>query len=122
MKRSFREKFIFLLSILVGAAPFAFGLIRAVQTGSDLRYLWVAIAAFLGATVVMVVGKVRSRAPNVVLALFAAAWVIAALFAGSTAFLLASTSSAAVWIVAFAFGFCCAASHALNALSRPRIP
>jgi hypothetical protein len=121
MKRSPRQRLIHLLSILFAAAPFAFALVRAFSTGTDLRFLWVALAGFLGATVVMVVGKAPSRAPNVTLALSAVALVIAALLGGSTAFLLGAKSSPAVWTVAFGFALCWAASYALHALSRPRI-
>lgn len=120
MKRSPREQRIYLLSILFAAAPFAFALIRAFQTGYDLRPLWMALASFLGASVVMTIGKARSRKPTVVLAFSIVTLAIAALLAGSTAFLLGATASPGVWAVAVVFGLCWAASHVLGTLSRPR--
>jgi hypothetical protein len=121
MRRSPREQLIFVLSILFGTIPFAFGLIRAVSTGYDLRYLWLAFASSLGAAGVIAVGKSRGRKPIGMLALSALVLVIATLLAGIAAFLLGAKSVAAAGIVAFAFGFCWAASYALYVLSRPRI-
>jgi hypothetical protein len=119
MKRSPREQLIYFVSILLAAAPFAFGLIRAFSTGSDFRYLWLAIAAFLGATAVMAGGKARSRKPSALFALWAVALVIATLLAGTVAALLGNRAPV-VWLVAFFFGFCCSAGSALYALSRAR--
>jgi len=121
MKRSPRELLILFLSILFAAIPFAFGLIRAVSTGYDVRYLWMATASFLVAARVMAVGITRNRKPIGVLALSSLILVIATLFAGLAAFFLGARSVAAAGIVAFAFGFCWAASYAFYALSRPRI-
>ena len=121
MKRSPREQLVFFLSILFAATPFAFALIRAFSTGYDLRYIWMALASFLGAAVVIVVGKARSRKPIGMLALSALVLVIATVLAGLAAFLLGARSVAAAGIVAFAFGFCWAASYAIYALSRPRM-
>jgi uncharacterized membrane protein len=112
---------IYFVSILFAAVPFAFALVRALQTGYDLRFVWMAFASFLGAAVVMAVGKTRSRNPKGVLALSALVLVIATLLAGFVAFLVGARSVAGAGIVAFAFGLCWAASYALNALSRPRM-
>jgi len=119
MKRSPRELLIFFLSILFAAIPFAFGLIRAVSTGYDVRYLWMALASLLGA--VIAVRTARNRKPTGTLALSALVLVIATLLAGIAAFLLGAKSVAAAGIVAFAFGFCWAASYAFYALSHPRM-
>lgn len=120
MKRTPREQKIYLLSIPFAAAPFAFALVRVLQTGDDLRLLWMAFASCIGASVVMVIGKARSRKPNVVLALSAVVLLIATLFAGVTAFMLGATASPGIWAVAFFFGICWAVSCALGILSRPR--
>lgn len=120
MKRSPREQKIYLLSILFAAAPFAFALVRALQTGDDLRLLWMAFASYIGASVVMVIGKARSRKPNVALAFSAVVLLIATLLAGATAFMLGATASPGIWAVAFFFGICWAVSCALGILSRPR--
>jgi hypothetical protein len=112
---------IFVLSIFFAATPFGFGLLRAFRTGYDLRYLWLAFASFLGAAGVMVVEKSGNRKPTGILALSALVLVIATALAGLAAFLLGARSVAAAGIVAFAFGFCWAASYAFYALSRPRM-
>jgi dolichol kinase len=119
MKRSPREWLLYFLSILFAAIPFAFGLIRAVSTGYDVRYLWMALASLLGA--VIAVRTARNRKPTGVLALSASVLIIASVLAGLTAFLLGARSVAAAGIVALAFGSCWGASNALYALSRPRI-
>ena len=119
MRRSPREWLLYSLSILFAAIPFAFGLIRAVSTGYDVRYLWMAFASLLGA--VIAVRTARNRKPTGMLAVSALVLVIASVLAGLAAFLLGARSVAAAGIVAFAFGFCWASSYALYALSRPRM-
>jgi hypothetical protein len=109
----------YLLSLLLGAAPFAFALVRALEVRYDLRFLWLAVASSLGALLVMRLGKVRSRAPRVVLAQSALAWVVATLLAGSTAFMLGASAALSVWFVAVGFAFCSSASFALATISRP---
>ena len=119
MRRSPREWLLYSLSILFAAIPFAFGLIRAVSTGYDVRYLWMALASLLGA--VIAVRTARNRKPTGILAPSALVLVIATVLAGLVAFLLGARSVVAAGIVALAFGFCGAASYTLYALSRPRI-
>ena len=119
MRRSPSEWLLYSLSILFAVTPLAFGLIRAVSTGYDVRYLWMALASLLGA--VIAVRTARNRTPIGMLALSALVLVIATVLAGLAAFLLGARSIAAGGIVAFAFGFCWAASYAFYALSRPRM-
>ena len=121
MKSSPRERRIHGLSILFAAVPFAFALIRLGQTGYDVRYLWVALASLLGATMVMVVGKACSRGLTVRVALSAGAFVIATLFAVLAAVLLGTTVGPGILVVASACGICCAASCLLHVLARPRV-
>jgi hypothetical protein len=111
----------YVISILFAAAPVAFAVVRAIRTGYDLRYLWMAIAALLGARVAMAAGKARTRTPSTVFALAAIALVVGTLLAGLTARLLGATAAPVMWVVAFAFGGCCAMSGALDALSRPQM-
>lgn len=120
MIRSLRERLIFVASICVAAIPFAFGLLRLLSTGTDHRYLWLALASFLGATTVMVIGKPGGRPTTTILALAGAAAIIATLLAMSAALLLGTRAGAGAWIVALGFGVCSAAGAALAALSRPR--
>ena len=110
-----------LLSILFAAIPFGFAIVRALQTGSDFRYVWVALGSFVGAAAVMAIGKARQRTPAVVLALAVVALIVAALLAGTVAFLLGGSSGVAVGMVAVGFGGCHAAGLALYLLSRPRV-
>lgn len=120
MQRSPRERSIYVAAILFAAAPLAFGLIRAVETGTDFRYLWVAIASFIGALVLMAIGKPRGQTPSPIPALPAIVFVVTTLIAAATAFLLGARSAPAVLAVASAFGLCWTASCALYARSRPR--
>lgn len=109
-----------LLSFLFGAIPFAFAIVRALQTGSDLRYGWVALGSFAGAAAVMAIGKARQRTPAGVLALAIVALIVATMLAGVVAFVVGASSLVAVGVVAAGFGGCHAASLALASLSRPR--
>ena len=102
------------LSILFAAAPFGFGLFRAITTGNDFRMLWMALAAFLGLAAVAAVGKPTSAAAS-----SAIAFIVATVFAAVVAYILGATAAAGVWGVAIVFGLCCAASHALWRISRP---
>ena len=106
------------LSIVCVTVPFGFALIRAVRTGYDLRYFWVALASLLGATLVVATGKAYNRRPSV--ALSAGAFVTATLFAVLAALLLGTRVGPASLAVGSAFGFCFAVSHLLHALARPR--
>jgi hypothetical protein len=118
MNRSPRERRLYLLSIPFAIAPFAFGIIRAVQTGRDFRLLWMAFGSFLGAVVVMAIGNTRSWKPNVVIA-SSAVFIISALLAASTGFVLGAKAGPGVWMVAVVLGLCWTASYALYILSRP---
>lgn len=120
MKRAPREWRAHTLSILLATVPFAFALIRAARTGYDLRYLWVAVAALLGAMAFMAAGKASSRRPRVVVALSAGAGVMATLLAVLVALLLGTTAGPGMLVVASGFGFCFAASCLLRTLARPR--
>ena len=101
-----------LLSLLFAMAPFGFAMLRFVSTGSDLRMLWMACAAMVGAVVVVAIRKDRS--PTTSIAIF----VLGTLLAGLTGYLLGATAAAGIWLVAIALAFCFAASHSLAARSR----
>ena len=120
MGRSPRERLLYALSLACAAVPFVFALIRVFQTGSDRRFLWVAFASFLGGSGVMAIAQARHRtsAPGVLAAV--AAFAVAVILAGSTAFMLGATSALAVSVVAVAFALCWAAYYALDVWSRPR--
>ena len=122
MRRSPGQLIFLLASVLFAAIPFAFAIVRALQTRTDLRYLWVALASFLGAAAVMMIGKAWQRMPARVVALSVVALIAAALLAGIVAFVVGARSALAMAVVAVGFGGCHAASLGLNALSRPRVP
>ncbi len=88
MTRSHRDWRIHGLSILFGAVPFAFAAVRALRTGSDFRYLWMALASLLGASAVMGGGKAAVRLPNSAVALSTGVFVIATSLAVLTAWFL----------------------------------
>ena len=54
-----RYQLLLLVALLFAAAPVIFGFVRAINTGDDFRYLWLAAAAILGSAVVMVPGYSR---------------------------------------------------------------
>jgi ascorbate-specific PTS system EIIC-type component UlaA len=116
MNRSPGERAKYILAILFAAAPFAFGIIRRVQTGHDFRLLWMAVASFIGALIVMVIRK--RQKPNSVFASSVITFVISALLAASTGFMLGATAGPGTWMVAVVLALCWAASYALYNLSR----
>ena len=121
MERSPRERSLYLLSIAFAIAPFAFGIIRAVQTGHDFRLLWMALASFLGAAAVTAIVKARNGNPTA-FALSAAVFVMSALFAALTGFLLGARAGPGTWMVAVVLGLCWAAASALYTLALPQQP
>jgi len=100
------------LSVVCGAMPFAFGLIRALRTGSDVRYLWIALAGLLGAAAVKRIGRQSSRMTQVV-ALSAGAFAISTVLAIGAALLLGTMFGPGLLVVAASFGLCFAAGCAL---------
>lgn len=117
MSRSPRQRLLRLLSIAFAAAPFAFAVVRGLRTGSDLRFLRLALASFFGATLVMWLGRSRRRRGGALLALAAGAFVLAAVVAAATAWLLGARSAASVWFVSVGVALCWAVSYALDALA-----
>ena len=94
-----------MLSAAFAVAPFAFGLFRYLQTGSDLRMLWMALASFIGAMIV--VSMKLTNASAVV------TFVVATAFAAVAGFLLGATAGPGAIMVAAVFGFCWAACTTL---------
>lgn len=108
-----------LASALFAILPFGFALMRAAETGGeDLRYIWVAFAAFAGAVVRMAIaarggGRRMTRGT-----LASGIFLSATLFAIVAAWLLGATSGPAVFLVGAAFGFCFAFSTFLRLPAR----
>jgi hypothetical protein len=91
------------LGILIAAIPFAFGIVRALETGRDFRYLLVAVAATLGGMISFAIGRRRS---DVILGM--AVWLLATVFASVAALVLGTTFGPALIFVAAGFGICTA--------------
>jgi O-antigen/teichoic acid export membrane protein len=105
-----------LLSLLFLAAPFVFGIIRAV-TAHDYRMLLMALFAAIAS--ILVRGFTRPEAPSGTLVVF----VISTIVAAGVAYIMGATATAGIWPVALVFGFCNAAARVVavrgRRLSRP---
>jgi len=108
----------YVLGVLATLVPFAFGAIRAITTGSDFRYIWMALAAALGLAAVTVTLRRRAQTQNDILTRSAGVCVLAAVLAAAAGYALGARSSISVWIVALSFGLCEAVGFALATLSR----
>jgi hypothetical protein len=108
------------LAVALALAPFGAAMIRRIQTGNDLRYFWVALAGFLGALTVMLIGKARTQRKGVVLRLSAIAFLVSTLLAVLAARLLGATAAFGIWAVAIVMALFSTASQVVYSLSRPR--
>ncbi len=105
------------LSTLLGATPIAFGMIRATATrGRDLRYLAVAIATLVAATVVMESGRASIHFRRALVTL--TAFVVATLLGGVVARLFGVRMAPVMWMVVASFALCATASRLLG--GRPK--
>jgi hypothetical protein len=118
MRSSRRRRLLLLTSVFLAAVPVTFGLIRAVSTGDDVRYLWLAGAAILGSMVVMRLGRGSSVPAQGSLRLALGAVAAGALCAAATAVLMGATAGPGVAIVALAFGLCTGTSALFATLAR----
>jgi len=112
MKRSGNSR-VYVLAIAAAAVPFAFALIRAVTTGKDYRYFWLAIAGLAGTAATVTVGRTWSSP-----VLTAAVFVIATLLTVLAALAIGTRLGPGILVVAAGFGFCFAVSALLNVLAR----
>jgi hypothetical protein len=108
------------LGALLALAPFVAALIRFIQTGTDVRYFGVALAAFLGALAVMLIGRAGTQSKNVVLRLAAIAFLVSTLLAVLAARLLGARAAFGIWAVAIVYALFTTAGQVLYSLSRPR--
>lgn len=104
------------LATVFATAPFAFALMRLAQTGTDARYLVVALAAGCGSAMAMVLARpvTRTRFLRVAISVFVVATVLAVI----AALFLGTRLGPGILVVATAFGFCFAAGCALHAWTR----
>lgn len=99
--------------------PFGFALMRAVETeGRDLRYLWVAFAAFVGAMVRMAMAANNPGRPMTRGALALGVFFLSMLSAVFTAWLLGTIIGPSMFIVGAGFAFCFAAATFLRMPAR----
>ena len=105
------------LAVVFAAIPFAFGLIRAVNTGSDVRYVWVALAAMCGGMAGMAAARATGRGANPAV-IVPVVFVVAGAFAVSAAMLLGTRLGPGILIVAASFAACFAAASALSVRAR----
>ncbi|MEO8521996.1 MAG: hypothetical protein ABI603_11565 [Acidobacteriota bacterium] len=109
-----------IVGLLIASIPVGFAALRAASTGTDFRYLWLAVVSTLGAAFVLVIAnRRRPRSPGVVVRA-ALALLVAAGAAGVTALALGAHSLPAVLVVALGFATCSAAGLALALRSAPQ--
>jgi hypothetical protein len=118
MKRSLNGTLLRALGLACAAVPFAFALIRAVQTGTDFRYFWVALGGLCGAAATMAVARRYDRTSKAAVVLPAAVFATATLLAVLAALLIGTTLGPGVLVVGAGFGFCFAAGCLLLQLAR----
>lgn len=118
MKRSLGEQLIFFVAIILVGVPFAFGLVRASTTGSDYRYWWVAVAAFVAFAVVVAIRRGRIKGGASVLPLAGAA-TGAGIIAAECVALLQGAAFIPSLAVAFFFSVCFAGGFVFYMRSRP---
>jgi hypothetical protein len=116
MLASRRRLPLLLASAFFAAVPVAFGLIRAVSTGTDVRYLWLAGAAIAGSALVMALTRRASSSRQTAVRALAAVAVGAAC-AAATALLMGAKAGPGVAIVAVSFGLCAGASVTLASVA-----
>ncbi len=116
MTASARQRVFGVLAMAFALAPFAFGSTRAIQTGSDYRMLWMAVASAIGALVLGAFGARRKG--SLALGFVILTLIVSTLLAGLTGYMLGATSGPGVWMVAFVLGLCWAISLILFSLSR----
>jgi hypothetical protein len=104
------------ISIFFVSMPFLFGLLRAVVSGNDFRYLWVAAASLCFAAAFTAATRAPSRRRR--LALSIGAFIVSTIGATAAAVLLGTRLGPALVVVAASFGFCSAAGCTLFAITQ----
>ncbi len=104
-------------AVVFAAAPIVLALIRLLQTGHDLRMLWMAIAALIGAAAAAAVGGIGRRRGGARVAVWLAAIVVGTALAAVVGRLLGATAMVGVVLVALVLAFCWATSLAIRAIA-----
>jgi hypothetical protein len=109
-------------SVLLAAIPVLFGLVRAISTGSDVRYLWLSGASLIGSAAVMVFRPDPATTARVSVGRALLAVVAGAAGAAAAALLQGAKAGPGVAIVALGFGLCTGAGAVLARLARTARP
>lgn len=118
MPNSRRSRLLLVASVFFAMVPVAFGVIRAVSTGADLRYLWLAAAAIIGSMTVMPLGRRASGRAVVSVPRVLGAVAAGATCAGLVAIVMGAKAGPGIAIVAIAFGLCTGASAMFATLAK----
>jgi hypothetical protein len=105
-------------SVLFAMVPVVFGVIRAVNTGADVRYFWLAGAAILGSIAIMPPRRGAAGHAGVSLPRAVGAVAAGAICAGLVAIAMGAKAGPGIAIVAIAFGLCTGASAIFATLAR----
>jgi hypothetical protein len=117
MPASRRRLPLMLAAAFFAALPVAFGLIRAVSTGTDVRYLWLAGAATAGSALVMALMR-RPSSFRLTAVRTLAAVAAGTACAAATALLMGTRAGPGLAVVAVSFGLCTGAGVTLAAFAR----
>lgn len=99
------------LAAVLAGIPVAFGVVRAIQTGRDLRYFVTAMVSLIAASATdRVAAARRPSGASRVAVTFAVATVASAV----AAFALGARSMGAIWMVTAGFSVCTTASAVLR--------
>ena len=113
-----RRRLLLAAAVLLAAVPVTFGLIRAVSTGDDVRYLWLAGAAIVGSMVATRRWHGVSGPAHVSLRRGLGAVAAGSACAAAASVLQGATAGPGVAIVAIAFGLCTGTSAVFATLAR----
>jgi hypothetical protein len=105
------------LAVIFAAIPVAFGVIRAVQTGRDVRYIWVAAASLFGAIVVTATAR-RYRGSSTPVLVLCASFFASAVLAVCAGWALGTRLGPGLLVVAAGFAGCFSVASVLNVLAR----
>ena len=118
MKRSPKQQFSFVAAGILGIAPLALGLFRAITTGDDYRMFWMALAVTIFAAGVLGAAVGRRRSLHAALVQAMVILIVSTLLAASLGWMLGAQSLVSVGGVAFGFGLLLATASYLVAISR----
>lgn len=105
-------------AVVLALAPFGVAILRVVRTGNDVRYFWVAFAAFTGAIAVTLIAGGRARARDIVFKQSIFGFLAGTFLAVRVARLLGARAVFGIWAVAIVFALFFTASTTLYDLSR----